>query len=53
MFAHCYQAPPDPRADVPDLPEPCALVVARAMAKSKEDRWPTCTALVAALGEPS
>jgi urea transport system substrate-binding protein len=49
MYAHCYQPPPDPREAVPDVPEGCALVVARAMAKSPDDRYPDADALRADL----
>lgn len=40
MFAHCYKPVPDPRMVAPKLPEGCAAVVRRAMAKAREDRYP-------------
>jgi urea transport system substrate-binding protein len=40
MFAHCYKEPPDPREFVPDLPEGCAAIINRAMAKAPGDRYP-------------
>ena len=39
MFAHCHADPPDPRAVNPSVPESCAAVVARAMAKKPEHRY--------------
>ncbi len=39
MFAHCYKPVPDPREVAPALPEGCAGVVRRAMAKAPEDRY--------------
>ena len=39
MFAHCHADPPDPRNLNPSVPEACAAVVARAMAKKPEHRY--------------
>jgi urea transport system substrate-binding protein len=39
MFAHCHADPPDPRRVNPSVPEACAAVVARAMAKKPADRY--------------
>ena len=49
VFAHLGKPPPSLSERFPGLPPSMDAVVARAMAKSKEDRWPTCTALVSAL----
>jgi serine/threonine protein kinase len=49
VFAHLGKPPPPLSARAPGLPSELDAVVARAMAKSKEDRWPTCSSLVAAL----
>ncbi len=39
MFAHCHSDPPDPRSSNPSVPEACAAVVTRAMAKKPEHRY--------------
>jgi urea transport system substrate-binding protein len=39
MFAHCHAEPPNPRGINPAVPESCAAVVARAMAKKPEHRY--------------
>src|SRR5829696_4275575 len=49
VFAHLGKPPPSPSERVPGLPPSVDGVIARALAKSKEDRWPTCTALVSAV----
>jgi serine/threonine-protein kinase len=49
VFAHLGKPPPSLSERIPSLPRSVDGVIARAMAKSKEDRWPTCTALVGAL----
>ena len=49
VFAHLGKPPPSLSERHRGLPPSLDRVVARAMAKAKEDRWPTCTALVAAL----
>jgi serine/threonine-protein kinase len=48
MHAHLTKPPPRPSIVDPTLPEGLDAVVAKAMAKSPEDRHPTCTALVEA-----
>jgi serine/threonine protein kinase len=49
LHAHCHAAPPDPRMFVPGVPDGCATIVERAMAKNPEDRYQTVDALVASL----
>ena len=49
VFAHLREPPPPVSARVPGLPTALDAVVARAMAKSRDDRWSTCTALVTAM----
>jgi serine/threonine protein kinase len=49
VFAHISRPPPSISERAPDLPPTLDPIVARAMAKSKEDRWPTCSSLVTAL----
>jgi serine/threonine protein kinase len=49
VFAHISRPPPSLSDRAPDLPPTLDPIVARAMAKSIEDRWPTCSSLVAAL----
>jgi serine/threonine-protein kinase len=49
VFAHLREPPPPVSSRAPDLPPALDAVVARAMAKSRDDRWPTCTALVTAM----
>jgi len=44
MYAHMHAAP-----DLSALPRRERAVIARALAKDAEDRWPSCTAFVAAL----
>lgn len=39
MYAHCQRPVPDPREVIPEIPEPCANMVLRAMAKSPEERF--------------
>jgi urea transport system substrate-binding protein len=41
MYQHCHGPVPDPRADNPAVPEACARIVARAMAKAPADRYQT------------
>lgn len=43
MYAHCHRPVPDPRAVVPEIPEGCAQIVMRAMAKSPEERYATAS----------
>jgi serine/threonine protein kinase len=49
VFAHLREPPPPVSSRAPDLPPALDAIVARAMAKSRDDRWPTCTALVTAM----
>jgi hypothetical protein len=49
MFAHCSSPPPDPRGVCPNVPEGCAAIVKRAMAKHRGDRYPDVPALMADL----
>jgi tRNA A-37 threonylcarbamoyl transferase component Bud32 len=49
VFAHLREPPPPISRRAPGLPAAMDAVIARAMAKAKEDRWPTCSELVAAL----
>jgi serine/threonine protein kinase len=49
MYAHCNAPVPDPRALRPDVPEACAAVVARAMAKAPADRYQSADEMLAAL----
>ncbi len=46
MHAHLTKPPPRPTAIDPTLPDGLDTVMATAMAKRREDRYPTCTALV-------
>ena len=39
MFKHCFGPTPDPRSVNPAVPEACARIVARAMAKTPADRY--------------
>ena len=56
MFAHLMEAPPRLTADRPDLPEEVDEVVATAMAKAPDDRYPSAGTFAsrasAALGLP-
>ncbi len=45
MFAQCSNPVPDPRSVVPSLPEACAAIVRRAMAKEPFDRYPSATTM--------
>lgn len=49
MFAHCENPVPDPREFAPSVPEPCAKIVMRAMAKDPNERFATARELSAAL----
>jgi serine/threonine protein kinase len=46
MHAHLTKPPPRATAVVPSLPDGIDAVVATAMAKRPDDRYPTCTAMV-------
>jgi serine/threonine protein kinase len=48
MFAHITEPPPAVSKVRPDLPEALDGVIARAMAKKPEDRFPTCRSMIEA-----
>ncbi|GAB4588644.1 serine/threonine-protein kinase [Nocardia sp. IFM 10818] len=48
IAAHLTAPPPSPRTLRPDLPAELDAVIATALAKSPQDRFPTCTALAEA-----
>jgi DNA-binding beta-propeller fold protein YncE len=50
-WAHLEEEPPSASAHNRDLPGAFDTVIRRAMAKSREDRYPTCGALIAAAEE--
>lgn len=49
MFAHCSRAAPDPRDLDATIPESCAAIVRRAMAKERSERFESATEAAAAL----
>ncbi|WP_330328975.1 serine/threonine protein kinase [Streptomyces sp. NBC_00536] len=49
LWAHQYDPPPPPSSLRPELPPAVDDVLARALAKSPEDRWPSCLSFTAAL----
>jgi serine/threonine protein kinase len=49
MWAQLSAAAPSLRAERPDLPPEVDQVIARALAKAPDDRYPTCTAFATAL----
>jgi urea transport system substrate-binding protein len=49
MYAHCSKPVPDPRAERPEVPEGCAAVVQRAMAKYPAQRYRTAADMLADL----
>jgi basic membrane protein A len=48
LWAHVHEQPPRPTAHRPELPAEIDGIVARALAKRPEDRYPTCGELAAA-----
>ena len=48
IYSHLAERPPSISALRPDLPAQFDAVIARAMGKDKEERYPTCTAFVQA-----
>ena len=49
MLAHCSASVPDPRSAGPDIPDACAEIVLRAMAKRRADRFDSACAMGDAL----
>jgi DNA-binding NarL/FixJ family response regulator/aminoglycoside phosphotransferase (APT) family kinase protein len=49
IYQHCTAPVPDPRRDRPNLPDRCAAVVARAMAKEPSARYRDAEEMLAAL----
>ena len=49
MFDHCSAPAPDPRAVHRDIPNACAEIVKRAMAKKRTDRYPNAREIQTAL----
>jgi serine/threonine protein kinase/WD40 repeat protein len=49
MFAHCNDPVPDPRSILPSVPESCAKVVLKAMAKAPADRYQSAREMLKAL----
>jgi len=49
LFAHCSQEIPDPRQRVPEVPEACAAIIARAMAKYPAERYNSAQEMLTAL----
>ena len=46
---HLEEVPPDPRQANPDVPEPLAALILKAMAKAPADRFPSANAMYRAL----
>jgi hypothetical protein len=46
VYSHCFKPPPDPRQTVPGVPDGCAAVVARAMAKDPDERYPSAAEML-------
>ena len=49
MYQHCHGPIPDPRAGNPAVPEACAKIVGRAMAKTTSDRYQSAAEMLADL----
>jgi serine/threonine protein kinase len=49
LARHLEDAPPDPRQLNPDVPEPMAAVILRALARRPPDRWPSAAEFLRAL----
>ncbi|HEY7331230.1 MAG TPA: ABC transporter substrate-binding protein [Gemmataceae bacterium] len=49
MYAHCHRPIPDPRSINPAIPEACARIITRAMAKAPQDRYQSTTEMLADL----
>jgi len=50
-WAHLEERPPSASAHEPNLPLAIDSVIQRSMAKAPDERYPTCTALIAAAGD--
>jgi serine/threonine protein kinase len=50
LWAHMYDQPPSLTAKRPDLPAALDAVLARALAKTPEERYPTCGEFIGTLG---
>jgi serine/threonine-protein kinase len=51
MWAHLQDQPPAVTPQRPELPRAIDAVIARALAKSRYDRFPSCSAMAAAAGD--
>ena len=49
MYAHCHGPVPDPLAVNPAIPQACARIIAKAMAKAPADRYQSTTEMLADL----
>jgi ABC-type branched-subunit amino acid transport system substrate-binding protein/tRNA A-37 threonylcarbamoyl transferase component Bud32 len=49
MYAHCHGPIPDPRSVDPTIPQACARIIARAMAKAPADRYQSTAQMLADL----
>jgi serine/threonine protein kinase/ABC-type branched-subunit amino acid transport system substrate-binding protein len=49
MYAHCHGPLPDPRSLNPAIPPACAHIIAKAMAKAPNDRYPSTVEMLADL----
>jgi urea transport system substrate-binding protein len=49
MYQHCHGLVPDPRAINPNIPEACARIITRAMAKAPADRYQSTNDMMADL----
>jgi urea transport system substrate-binding protein len=49
MYLHCHGPIPDPRSVNPAIPDACARIIARAMAKAPADRYPSAGAMLSDL----
>ena len=49
MFAHCSKPVPDPRSVRSEIPEACAAIVTRALAKKRADRFSSAREMLAEL----
>src|SRR5262249_22799283 len=49
LAAHCYDPVPDVRVLNPAIPEGCAAIIRRAMAKGRGERYPSASVMLAEL----